>query len=139
VNVFFDTNVWLASLISRGLCADLVRASLAAHDARNIQVLTCSAVMAETHRLLEGRFFANDAQLAAAQEIFDKIERVPDGAAALPPGFPDPDDWPIVAGAIAAGADMFVTGDKALLALEAIQELAIVDPRTAYRRLKGLE
>jgi len=53
-------------------------------------------------------------------------------------GFPDPDDAPILAAALAADAKLFVTGDKALLALGAVDDMAIVDPRTAYERLRGL-
>jgi predicted nucleic acid-binding protein len=51
---------------------------------------------------------------------------------------PDPDDAWIIAAALNAGADLFVTGDKALLELGAVQGLPIIDPRTAYARLRGL-
>ena len=55
-----------------------------------------------------------------------------------PADFPDPDDAPIVGAALAAGADLLVTCDRALLALACIEGLAIVTPREAYQNLLGL-
>lgn len=57
----------------------------------------------------------------------------------LPPdNFPDPDDVAIVGAALTARADAFVTGDKALLDLSRVEDLPILNPRTAYERLIGL-
>lgn len=139
MRVFFDTNVWIAALIARGLCADLVGVAMAAHDTHSLEVLTCPAVLAETQRLLREKFRASDAQLRAAQTMFQHISSVPDGSTAMPPGFPDADDWPIATSALAASVDLFVTGDKALLALEAIEGMPVLDPRSAYMKLRGLE
>jgi predicted nucleic acid-binding protein len=50
----------------------------------------------------------------------------------------DPSDALILAAALAAGADLFVTGDKALLDLGEVQGMPILDVRTAYLRLRGL-
>jgi putative PIN family toxin of toxin-antitoxin system len=50
----------------------------------------------------------------------------------------DRDDIPIVTCAIAGKADLFVTGDKALLDLEEIDGLPMVSPRQLWTRLAGL-
>jgi len=139
MRVFFDTNVWIASFIARGLCADLVGAAMAAHDAGSIEVLTCPAVVVETQRLLRDKFHANDAQWLATDTVFGRLTMVEDGAADIPSVFPDPDDWPIIAAAFEAGADLFVTGDKALLELGEVDGLPIITPRTAFLKLRGLE
>jgi len=139
VRVFFDTNVWLASFIAHGLCADLVNTMMTAHDAGRMDVMVCPAVIAETkRRLLLGKLHADDAQWRAAETVFFHITNVADGGARMPPDFPDPDDWPIVAAAVEARADLFVTGDKALLALGTVEDLPVLDPRAAYLRLRGL-
>ena len=139
MRVFFDTNVWIASFIARGLCADLVGAAMATHDAGSIEVLTCPAVVVETQRLLRDKFHANDAQWLATDTVFGRLTMVEDGAADIPSVFPDPDDWPIIAAAFEAGADLFVTGDKALLELGEVDGLPIITPRTAFLKLRGLE
>ena len=139
MRVFFDTNVWIASFIARGLCADLVGAAMAAHDAGGIEVLTCPAIVVETRRLLRDKFRADDAQWHAAETVFGRVTLVVDGVAEIPSFFPDPDDRPIIAAAVEAGADLFVTGDKALLELGEVEGLPIVTPRTAFLKLRGLE
>ena len=138
MRVFFDTNVWIASFIARGLCADLVNTMMTAHDAGRMDVMVCPAVIAETKRLLLGKLHADDAQWRAAETVFSHITSVADGGVRMPSDFPDPDDWPIVSAALEAGADLFVTGDKALLALGHVEDLPVLDPRAAYLRLRGL-
>jgi predicted nucleic acid-binding protein len=59
-------------------------------------------------------------------------------AEAPAPDIPDPDDAWIIAAALAAGADWFVTGDRPLLALGGVADMPILDPRSAYMRLRGL-
>jgi predicted nucleic acid-binding protein len=48
---------------------------------------------------------------------------------------PDPDDEPIVASALAGKAQVFVTGDKALLELGSVEDLPIVSPRQFWEML----
>ncbi len=138
MKIFFDTNVWIASFIARGLCADLIDAAMSTHDAGRMEVLVCPAIIMETRRLLRHKFHANDDQWQAAETVFQRITGVPDGVATMPSGFPDPDDWPIIAAAIEAEADLLITGDKALLDLETVEALSIIDPRTAFLKLRGL-
>jgi predicted nucleic acid-binding protein len=49
----------------------------------------------------------------------------------------DQDDLPILSAAISAGADVFVTGDKEMLDLGRIEQLAILSPRQFWERLKA--
>ena len=51
----------------------------------------------------------------------------------------DADDIAILACALAANADVFVTGDQALLDLRAVDGLPIVSPRQLWSQLSGLE
>ena len=49
----------------------------------------------------------------------------------------DQDDLSILSAAISAGADVFVTGDKELLVLRQIENLAILSPRQFWEKLKA--
>jgi predicted nucleic acid-binding protein len=49
----------------------------------------------------------------------------------------DKDDLPILAAAIAAGAEVLVTGDKELLELGHIEGLQILSPRQFWEKLKS--
>ena len=49
----------------------------------------------------------------------------------------DQDDLSILSAAISAGADVFVTGDKELLGLSQIENLAILSPRQFWDKLKA--
>ena len=53
------------------------------------------------------------------------------------PSLPDPDDEPIVTSALAGNANVFVTGDKALLQLHNVEHLPIVSPRNFWKMLAG--
>ena len=55
------------------------------------------------------------------------------------PSLSDLDDEPIVASALAGGAKVFVTGDKALLKLKTIEQLPIISPRELWERLSAGE
>jgi predicted nucleic acid-binding protein len=49
----------------------------------------------------------------------------------------DKDDLPILGAAIAAGAEVLVTGDKELLDLGPIENLEILSPRQFWEKLKA--
>jgi predicted nucleic acid-binding protein len=49
----------------------------------------------------------------------------------------DQDDLPILSAAISAEADLFVTGDKELLAIGRIEKLAILSPRQFWETLRA--
>lgn len=53
-------------------------------------------------------------------------------------GIPDPDDAWILSAALSAQVELFVTGDKPLLAVSKVGDLPLVDPRTAYSYVRGL-
>lgn len=135
MKVFVDINVWLAGRFGRGLCADLLD-TLASDEL--LVILLDPRVYAEFRRIARDKF-AVDAQTLDEADVFFQRYAVVVAAADQPtPGIPDPDDAWIIGAALAARTDLFVTGDKALLALGTVEEMPMVDPRTAYVRLRGL-
>lgn len=137
MKLFLDSNVWISALATRGVCADLVREALR-RIGLDIEIVSSAQVRTEVRRVLADKFGVPRSELAAACEPLRYADELAPGPWEPPPGFPDPDDAPLIAAALAAQADLFVTGDRELLALGAVEGLAIVDPRTAYLRLRGL-
>jgi predicted nucleic acid-binding protein len=138
VKVLLDTNVWVAGITSRGLCHDLMTRAFTLHEQGLLSLLVCPAMEWETLRILADKIGLPADDLRRVETILGRMGRVPDGAWTPPAGFPDPDDVPIVGAALAAGATALVTGDKALLALAAVEGLEIIDPREAFLRLRSL-
>lgn len=124
MRVFLDTNVLVAAFATRGLCADVFRLAAAEH-----QLLIGEPVLVEIGRILETKLRM---PRAARNEVLGILQRFPIAKAAskpLPLGINDPDDEWIVACAIGATAEIFVTGDKALLGLNKIENMIIISPR----------
>lgn len=130
--------VWVSALGTRGLCAELTRLVPCLQERGSLELLIGTAVREEVRRILPDEFGAGRADLSAADAVLDPATPMRPGQWAAPAGFPDPDDTPLVAAALAAGAERFVTGDRALLALGAVEGLRPVDPRAAYIELRGL-
>ncbi|MBW7657716.1 putative toxin-antitoxin system toxin component, PIN family [Hydrogenophilus thermoluteolus] len=139
MRLFFDTNVWISAFAAKGLCRDLVRLALALHGGTRVTLVTSGCVAAETARILGDKFNLHGESVDAALQVLALCEQAQDGAIWQPPeNFPDADDVAIIAAALAAQADLFITGDKALLALGAVDGMPILEPRAAYLRLRGL-
>lgn len=120
--------------MGHGLCADLVSAWVGA----GVEMVLDERVRAEFFRIAETRFRANAQQLALAEDFFGEACIMAPAAQAPVPGIPDPDDAWIIAAALDAKAEGFVTGDKALLDLGQHEGMPILSPRAAYQRLRGL-
>lgn len=137
MKLFFDSNVWISAIASRGLCLELLQIVLG-DEGTTFTLVTCTQVEQEVLRALGGKFRMASDDLRRAQRLLRVAEFFEPPSWNAPAGFPDPDDTPLVAAALAAGAERFVTGDRALLALGAVEGLRPVDPRAAYIELRGL-
>lgn len=132
MRVFLDTNILVSAAATRGLCADVLRQVLASHE-----LLTSLEVLSELRRVLRTKF-------AVDQDLIDDFIWLmrQDTLLARPGQLPsveiqDQDDLPILSAAISAGADVFVTGDKEILDVGQIGELAILSPRQFWEKLKA--
>lgn len=118
--------------MGRGLYRDLLDRAIVEHT-----VLLGVPVREELQRVLTLKFHVpadlwNQLALKLAE-----FEAVP-GTTAIPNVFiPDPDDVPVLACAIAAKADAFVTGDKALLEIGIVEGMPILSPRELWQKLTG--
>jgi len=129
MRIFFDTNVLVASFISRGQCAELFEYCLASHS-----ICLTAFVLDEFKRVLSRQKFPptliDDAvNLLVANALPVKATKL------AAPACRDEDDDAILAGALEAKADCIVTGDQDLLVLEAYQGIEILKPAD-FRRFE---
>ena len=122
MKVFLDTNVWLSATIFSGLCEALVT-----ECADRDWLITCPLVRDEAHKVLARKF----SRLPHAPDLFDASwNEAPLVADVAEPA--DDNDARLVAAAVAASANFFVTGDKRVLGWKQSGSLSIVTPREAW-------
>ena len=134
MRVLLDTNVIVSAVTTRGLCADVFRAVLAAHE-----LVICAKVLQEVQRILSMKFGVPEPLVAEYLELIgqDAIVAEPEGLPDLP--IQDRDDAEIVAAAIGGRAEILVTGDHELQSLKNIGQLRIISPRAFWEELTARE
>jgi putative PIN family toxin of toxin-antitoxin system len=131
VRVFLYTNVLVAAFATRGLCADVVRLTLAAHE-----MIVSETVLTELGRKLSGKIGLPEGEARSIVAfVREEATVAPDAVAKVP--VRDPKDAPILAAALAYGADVLVTGDRDLLDLGRPVGIRIVSPRGFWQLARG--
>jgi predicted nucleic acid-binding protein len=125
VRVFLDTNVWVAAFAARGLCEVLLEECLARHE-----VLTSALVWKELNATLTRKLAATPRVLKEIEALWQTATRVED-----PPASHGESDARLLKAARDAGAEFFVTGDKAILVRGHHGGMPILTPRDMYERL----
>ncbi len=131
MKVFLDTNVLVSAMATRGLCADVLRETLASH-----QLVVSAPLFSELRRVLRQKL------KIPAELIDDAIEMLQQDAHIATPStlsdikIRDKDDLVILSSALNGNADLLVTGDKELLNLGKIQDMEIVSPRGFWERVR---
>jgi len=101
------------------------------------ELLTSAQVLGELERVLRTQFGV------ARDLIEDFLSLIRQDTVIAQPGPPPPveigdrDDLPILSAAISGKAEVFVTGDKELLNLREVEDLAILSPRQFWDKLKA--
>lgn len=131
MRVFLDTNVLFSAFATRGLCAELFELVLLEHD-----LALGRRVQQELRNSLRTKL-----KLAPSvtREILDFVTAeaaVVVGNASPATANASPDDVLVLGEALAAGAEVFVTGDAALLRLGAVANMRIVSPRGLWEVLR---
>jgi putative PIN family toxin of toxin-antitoxin system len=109
VKVFSDTNVLVAAFATRGLCEDVFRLTLSSHE-----LVLSESVLEELERVLDEEFSVPLAIRADIEALLRRSTVVATPLAPSPIQLRDQDDRWILASAIAAEADVLVSGDKDL-------------------------
>jgi len=132
VRVFLDANVLVSAFASRGLCADLLEVVLLEQE-----LVLGRIVLREVNKALREKLKLPARRTAEIVEFLsgEAIQLVdvsePINAKV------DADDALVLGEAIAAQADVFVTGDAAILKLGAIGPLEIVTPRQFWEKFQS--
>jgi putative PIN family toxin of toxin-antitoxin system len=128
--VFLDTNVLVAAFATRGLGADVVRLTLAAHE-----MIVSERVLTELERILRDKIGLPDRELRSVLSLVREQATLA-REAEVTVVVRNPSDSPILAAALASGADVLVTGDRDLLELEQPVRIRIVSPRGYWQLVK---
>lgn len=132
MRVFLDTNVLVSAFATRGLSADVFRLVLAEHE-----LIVGQIVLDELRRVLRKKIGLPESAVREALTTVEEHRVVP--TAETDPGVEvaDPPDARVLATALAAGADVLVTGDRDLLSVnDRVEELRILDPRGFWEELR---
>jgi len=132
VRVFLDANVLVSAFAARGLCSDLFELVLLEHE-----LIVGPNVLRELSKALRQKVRLPPGRTA---EIVDLISgessQVVERPASVEAGV-DPDDALVLGEALAGRAEVFITGDGALLDLVRVNELRIMSPRCFWETLRS--
>jgi putative PIN family toxin of toxin-antitoxin system len=132
MRVFLDTNVIVSGFATRGLSSDVVRLLMAEHE-----FLTSEVVLEETCRVLTEKFGVPKNRASEIEALLRQyhVEPLPDSKP--PVDVRDPDDAEVLASAIAADADILITGDSDLLDIASeVEALRVMNPRTFWEEVR---
>lgn len=132
MRVFLDTNVLVSAFASRGLCAEVFELVLLDHD-----LILGQAVLRELGKALHEKV---KLPIARSTEIVDFVaSEATQVVGHAEPAIVNVDaaDAFVLGEALAGHADLFVTGDAALLRLAIIGALKIVSPRRFWEVLRA--
>ena len=132
MKVFLDTNVLASAAATRGLCADVLRQVFASH-----QLFISQQVLNELKRALKLKFGVDQDLIHDFVWLLEQETVLTEPSHIPRVELQDKDDLPILGAAIAAGAEVLVTGDKELLELGPIEDLEILSPRHFWEKLKA--
>lgn len=132
MRVVLDTHVLVSGFSTRGLSADVVRLLMAEHE-----LLTGEVVLEEARRVLTEKFGVPEEKAGEIDRLLRRhhVEPVPD--AGPPVEVRDPNDEVVLASAIAAEAEILITGDSDLLDVaDQVKSLRIMTPRTFWEKIR---
>lgn len=136
MRIVLDTNVVASGLLWIGNPRSLLQMGRNKH----VLLFTSAILLAELTDIPGRRKFA--AKLAAAERTADemvddyaKLTQLVRPTPIVPTVLADPDDDHVLACAVAAGADLIVSGDRHLLDLHVFQAIAIATPARALEIL----
>lgn len=139
MRLVLDTNTALSALLWGGTPGRLIDAA----EAGRIELVSSAALLAELQGVMAREKFARRLALRKLKvaDLFDgyaALVMIVAPAAIAPTITRDPADDQVLAAALAAQADLIVSGDAHLLDLKRFQGIAIVNAATAVERVGAI-
>lgn len=133
MRVFLDTNVLVSAFITRGLCSDVFRIILSEHE-----LILSDYVLDELEEFLIGKINLPADQVFSILQFLKSFEVISDHNPPVKIKLRDKTDVPVLSAALNSKADVMITGDKDLLEVSEKYGIKIIDPRTFFQFIKGL-
>lgn len=132
MRVALDTNVLVSAVATRGLCADIFNLVLAQH-----QLVVGATVLTELQRVLRQKMGVPNKIVRELDGFLRKEAIIAAKANALGVALRDETDVPVLAEAVAGGAEVLVTGDRDLLEITDKVPIRILTPRGFWEMLRN--
>ena len=132
MKVFLDTNVLVSAFATRGLCEDVLRLALGEHE-----LLVSEVVLEELKKILGEKLGVPKRIIAGIEQLLRERTLVPEPADLPDIPVRDSDDLRVLACAVAARADVLVTGDQDRLSAAGQSPVLILDPRGFWTLLRA--
>ena len=132
MRVFLDTNVLVSAVATRGLCADVLRETLISH-----QLVISPPLIDELKDVLHTKIRVPKGLISDFVEVLTQDSMLSENIELADIDIDDRDDILILSTALNGDAELFVTGDKALLELGRIQTMRIVSTREFWETIKS--
>ncbi|MGH7566239.1 MAG: putative toxin-antitoxin system toxin component, PIN family [Gemmatimonadota bacterium] len=133
MKVFLDSNLIVSAFTTRGLSADVLRLALVEHE-----LVIGEIVIEEVQRVLTKKLRVPREIVAGDIALLRDCYVQPTARAPKESPIQEPVDARILATALAAGADVLVTGDRHFLDVRnRIQGITVTDPRGFWEMQRG--
>ena len=129
--VVLDTKVFVAAMVAKGLCHEVVVRGLG-----SCTVATSQLLLDELEQTLREKFTLGPAGVAFLDQLRLRVQMV-EPTPLDSPVSRDADDDEVLAAAVAARAALIVTGDQDLLVIGRYNGIDIVSPREFLSRLSS--
>jgi uncharacterized protein len=142
VRVALDTNLVVSGLLWGGTPGRIIDCV----TDRKIEAVTSEALLQELARILDrtkfhSRLATKNQTATQIVALYAQLSDIVEPAAlpAVIPGLLDPDDRHILACAVAARADLLISGDKRVQQIRTYRGIPVVDAAEALRRIQQRE
>jgi uncharacterized protein len=134
VKVVLDANVLFSAFVVQGTCAQVLEAVIAHH-----RLAVSEGIVSDVRRHLGAKVHASREELDAFEAAIRATAEVLQPLGLAERASRDPDDDAVLGLALAAAADILVTGDRDLLVLGSFRSIPIVSPRAFLGRFAHRE